>query len=985
MKKNISKFKVSWVVSTIMLVILFVANILCFSFSDAITEKLCTKKVRVGAETVESKQLCENIVEEGIVLLKNAKIPNSGKSLPLKNKKVNVFGWSATDAGFVQVGVGSGSSPIYTSKDPSKDKSVKFLEALEMSGIEYNKDIIDEYKKFNSTNRETNRGTHEVYRLYEPTRSFYKPQLIKDAQEFSDTAIIVVSRISGENTTDDQDSSKGEIPTVQDRLYTEFGLMSMDTTRTYLDLTKYEEALIEMCDQYFNNVVLVVNSSNTMHLNVKNRQSVDSVISVGITGERGAVAIPKVLWGEVNPSGKLASTHIYEPTTEASFVNHTKKDFQIQYLEDIYIGYKWFETADSEGFWGTEFAQNMWGVNEYNDVVEYPFGYGLSYTKFNWQVKNLSIPNGSTLNKNSKIKFDVTVKNVGSVAGKDVVQIYLEAPYKNGGIEKSSSKLVAFFKTPTLPADGKTTYTETVEIDLYELASYDAYDKNNNGFSGYEIEQIEGMQYKIKVMTDAHNLKDCKNNVISYNVVGGGIKFETDPITNNKVENRFTGANAYAGVPIDGSTVGAETKYLTRSNFLNSFPISRAKTPNNEKEIQKGFNYINGSFNQTEMPITDVESNLRLFTKADGSYATKTELKGNSGLIANEELFKELSNYNSEMWEPFINQMSIKELKLLIENGGFKTEVIESIGKPQAQDRDGGAGLNEVIMGIGNGREEWTVFPSQSVLACTWNKELSYQLGECVAKEANQTAINGWYAPTVNLYRSAYNARNYEAFSEDPLLSGKLAAEVIIGAKNNGMYCYLKHFVLSELGVNPYMVKTWCTEQNLRENYMRPFEIAVKEGGANAIMSSFNCVGATWSGASYPCLTQILRNEWGFKGSVITDYNKMITVLKCKNGVRAGNDIWLNPRDTNDYPLSAKNPTDIYCAKIAAKHILYTYVSTYVHAKEYNPEFKFKFMPQSYPWWKPALVATDAVAVISCLLWVSIPLIKNKRKQKNRA
>ena len=970
---------------TVILLILTIGNVLCLAFKDNITKVLNKQKKSAGINA-ESVEVCKTIEEEGVVLLKNDYISSNKKSLPLSedNKKVNIFGWGATDAGFVQTGIGSSASLIYESTNTGKDRNVTLLEAFENAGYEYNKEIINAYKNFRSVKRETNRGTLEAYRLYEPTTAFYSTQMINNAKNFSNTAIVVISRISGENTTHDQNSSLGEIPTVQDRLYTEFGLMEADISRTYLELTKYEENLINLCSANFSNVILVINSTNTMHLNILNTNTVDSAISIGVTGECGASVVPDILWGKTNPSGKLTSTHVYDPTTDPSYVNHTKQDLQIQYLEDIYIGYKWYETADAEGFWNSDYAKNKWGiVNGYDDVVQYPFGYGLSYTQFEWKVDNLSIANGGMLNKNRKIEFDVTVKNTGEVAGKDVVQIYLQAPYRYNGIEKSASKLIAFFKTPELEPNEK--YKHKISIDLYDLASYDAYDKNNNGFSGYEIENIPGEYYQIKVMTDAHTLKNCQNNIIRYNVVSDGIKFENDPTTESKVENRLTGNNAYANCPIDGSTVGAETKYLSRSNFQDTFPTSHAKTPTNLALIYQAYNYVNQLYNQTEMPKTDIERNLRLFIKKGGGYATKQDLEVDSNLVANDELMFKLADYdNTELWNKLINQMTISELKALVEDCGFSTPAIESIGKPKALEKDGTQGLNNVIFGDNKAQEEWTVFPSQSVVGCTWNDDLSYLIGCAVGKEANKTANNGWNAPSVNLYRSAYNGRNFENYSEDTFLSGKMAAQVIIGAKENGVYCYLKHFVVAELGVNPYLVKTWLTEQNLRENYLKPFEIAVKQGEANAIMSSFNCVGATWAGSNYALLTQILRNEWGFKGTVLTDYNKIGYTFKCSTCVRAGNDALFDPRGNNTYPLSALDPTDIYCAKMAAKNIIYTYVSTYVYAKQHDPNFSYKFIGKLTQWWVLVLISINTLIIVTCstyiVLTISVPKILKKIK-----
>ncbi len=976
MKKLTIKSIISLIAIGLICAILIAGNIICYTFNEVITGFLCGGGSTLGTGALaESDELCREIEKEGIVLLKNGNVSAGKKSLPLSAdlKKVNVFGWGATDAGFVTIGVGSGSSPIY------KEHEVTFLGGLKEAGIEYNTEIINAYEDFykgdldsnGNYRREWDRNTAEVYRLYEPSKSWYTRTMMANAQSFSDTALIMISRISGENTS-------GEVPTTQNRLYTENGKQATDSTRTYLDLTKYEEDLIDLCYENFSNIVLIVNSSNTMHLGDA-VDKVNSVISVGVAGQSGGAAIPQVLWGKdkdgnaVNPSGRLASTHTYEPTTDAAYANHDKASNQIQYLEDIYVGYKWYETADAEGFWDSEFAKNKWGITKgYEDVVQYPFGYGLSYTEFEWEVKNLAISNGATLSKDSKITFDVSVKNVGTMPGKDVIEVYANLPYKKGGIEKSASKLVAFFKTPELPADNKTWYTETVTVDLYELASYDCYDKNDNKFFGYEMEYVEGKDYQIKIMTDAHTLKDCATNVINYKVPTSGIKFETDPVTGVKVENRLTGDTAYAGVPIDGSTVGAETKYLTRNDFAGTFPVSHAKTPSNSTLINQAAAYLNPVYNQDTMPVTGVENNLRLFKNKDGSNPTSSQLGGKE-IEINEELAADLADYDSTTWEAFINQMTPTELDTLTD-GKFETKAIVSIGKVKILDRDGPAGINEVILGHFNGKENWTAFPGEVVIACTWNVELAYQLGLSVGKEGQNTSISGWYAPTANLYRSAYNGRNYESYSEDGFLSGKFASKQILGAKTSGMYCYMKHFVLSELGVNPLLVKTWITEQNLRENYLKPFEIAVKEGEANAIMSSFNSVGGVWAGANYATLTQILRNEWGFKGSVITDYVK--TGMTGKLGIRAGNDLWLGTSG-----LSTSDPTEMYCAKMAAKNILYTYVSTYQFAKNNDPEFTVKLADAVYPWWIPLLIGIDVVAVLGCGVWAFFVLFFKKKSK----
>lgn len=963
---------------------IIVGNALCFKYDGVITTVLCGTGVNFEGEEIEKAQalgdeLCREIGRDSFVLLKNDNISENKKSLPLDGdlKKVNVFGWSATDAGFLLKGVGSGSSTI------NPEKEVTLLDGLEDYGIEYNTQLIDEYKTI-STYRGISRG--DIFNLTEPTRDFYTEDMLTQAEGFSDTALIVLSRNAGENV--------GEIPTTQS-LKTEKG-SETDSTRTYLNTSKYEEDLITMCSERFENVILLVNTTNSMHLNCLDDDRIDAALYVGITGQSAAGSIPEVLWGSyknadgedvlLSPSGKVANTYTFDPKTDSTFVNKEQAGKHIQYVEDIYYGYKWYETADAEGFWND--VDNQYGKG-YDGVVQYPFGHGLSYTEFEWEITNLSIPNNSNISKYSDIEVEVDVTNVGGYPGKDVVQLYVTPPYYEGGIEKAHVNLMAFAKTAVLQP-GQTQKLK-LSFNAYDMASYDCYDKNGNGNARWELE--EGT-YEIKLMTNAHNLKECKeslvteeNNVVKYHVPTGGIKYNMDPKTKQIVKNRMTGETAYSGVPIDGSTVGAETSYLSRSNDFANFPTKQAPTPTSNL-VNQAATYFNSIYDDATMPTTGQEANLRLILREDGSFATLADLNGETDakLVLNEELMKDLANFNSPTWEAFLNQMSVEELCKIVEQGGFGTIAIESIGKIKALDTDGPAGFNSNVLSLdGNAKSQWTAYPSETLIACSWNAELAYRMGLSMGFEGSKTNVSGWYAPGVNLHRTAYNSRNFEYYSEDAVISGKLAAEVIRGAKTNGLYCYLKHFVLSEPGQNPSGYNTWITEQNLRENYLKAFEIPVKEGEANAIMSAFNRVGANWAGASYPCLTQILRTEWGFRGSVLTDYSSGGGVggMNPKQGVRAGNDIWLNPNSVNSAPLDRNNPVDVFCARKAAKNVIFTYVDTYNYAlthdagedDRYAVEVGVKTATTVFAWWKPVLYVADGIAASFLFLVIAAMVV----------
>ena len=990
MKKGIRIL--AYVLTGVLTAAFIVGDIIAYQNHGIITMALGGNQTNFEGEGVDhatelGDQLCRDIEEEGVVLLKNGQLSDGTYSLPLGEdvKKVNVFGWGATQ--FLQKGVGSGSSSI------NPERSVNFLEGLEQFGISYNKNIVSEYTRF-STADILKKNTPDDYKLYLPTLSWHQ-RLIDEAKTYSDTALLVLHRVGGENI--------GEIPLTQ-TMVTEV-TTETDSSRTYLETTKHEDDLIDLLAKNFKNVVLVLNTTNSMHLPCLVGDKIKSAVYVGITGQSGAASIPHVLWGYkntkngkelVSPSGKLTDLYSYQANTSASFANYIHKSNHIQYLEDIYYGYRWYETADAEGYW--DGISNSYGKG-YDGVVQFPFGYGLSYTEFKWSNMVTTLSTGTDITKDSVVTVKTTVENIGNYPGKDVVELYVSPSYKKGGIEKPSIHLVDFAKTDVL-APGESQEVE-LSFSLYDIASYDCYDKNENGFAGYELDYGKDGKYTVKLMSDSHHAKTMNGgNEYVIQVPAEGFKYENDVKTGVAIENRMTGANAYAGVPIDGSTVGAETKYLTRADFASSFPSAHAKTPTSEGGPNQGPNYTCDAFATTVLQNTDpVDSGLRLVTLENGSFASTAELSGKTDAVlkANESLIAELSDYDNAKWETLLNQMSIGDLCDLIENGGFHTYPIESIGKIRAFDTDGPAGFNLNTVSLNEGdASKWTAYPSETLIGCTWNKELAEKMGLCMGLEAQATTVQGWYAPGVNLHRTPYTARNYEYYSEDPLLSGVFAAKVIIGAKTNGLYCYLKHFVLSEPGPNPRKLNTWCTEQNLRENYLKPFEIAVKEGGANAMMSAFNRVGSVWAGASYPCLTQILRNEWGFRGSIITDYAMADSIdkgnMNPEQGVKAGNDLWLNPNDgTIAIPLNRNDPTTVNAARTAVKNIVFTFVDTYYYATNNEPVYQgysasisVKTAATANPWWIPTLIAVEATLGGGTLVFFGFALFGSIKAFRSR-
>lgn len=969
MKRGILRKAICFIVMGIVIAALVVGNVFAYIYNQPITSVLVGTGDNFSKDNAELQavlekgdELCREMGRESTVLLKN-----ENNALPLdmdndRERKVNLFGTGAYDSAFMMKGVGSGSSTI------SPEKQVTLIDALEENGFSYNANLAEVYESFDFS-----RGSKKenAYALSEPDIEDVRARL-DYAKQMSDVAIVVFSRNGGENI--------GEIPKSVG-----------DTGRTYLEYTPDEQVLLDMVKVNFEKVIVLLNTANTMHAGFLRDEGVDAALYIGLTGQSGAAAVAEILSGKVNPSGRVTDTYVYSPDYDPAYQNVCNAEQytgngHLQYSEDIYIGYKWYETADAEGFF--DGVENEYGKG-YDAVVQYPFGYGLSYTQFSWSLKSISIADGANLAADSQIKIEVDVTNTGKAAGKDVVQLYATPPYEKGGLEKAQVNLVDFAKTDIIQPNG----TATVELSClaYDLASYDTSLSVNGAYGGYVLESGE---YFLGIMKNAHDCFEIGN--ITYRVEND-IYFDL-----GKVQNRFTGGQAYMGVPIDGSNVGVTQQYLSRADFAATFPEETAPAPTDRTKIDETAKKFNDACDTDEMPAHDQDNGLSfswLRVEVDGEAEDDAEryeyfrptadqlngreaLADNQKIVFDQELMRELADYDSPEWERLIAQMSLSEMKSLVEYGGFHTEAVQSVGKPRFADYDGPAGFNaNSLTGNWSGqtdKETWTAYPSEATIGCSWNEELMYRMGESMGEQARVTSLSGWYAPGVNLHRSAYTARNYEYYSEDGVLSGKLAANVIGGAKSKGLYCYLKHFAVSEMGPNPLKVNTWLTEQNLRENYLRPFEIAVKEGGSNAIMTAFNRVGCIWAGANYALNVQILREEWGFKGMLITDYCSNpsdIGGMSVRQGIRSGNDLWLNA--STQGALSVDDPTDMACAARACKNILYAIVDTW-NSSPFDPVIKSAV----YGWWIPVLITFDVLIVLGFAFWTVMLLRPERCKKK---
>lgn len=871
--------------------------------------------------------VCKDIADGGIVLLKN-----KDNALPLSSlDKVNVFGWGGSDGGFILSGAGSGSS-----EERGSGVKTTLLGAFSSRGIQTNPDLNQAYKNYSEArdNGDYWNAAYPFFNLIEPSYSSIEP-LMDSALEYSSNAIVVISRLGGEGQ---------DLPHTQKKL-----TQKEDTSKTYLQLSTEEEDLLDgVTSAGFTNVIVLLNTCNTMELGFLKDDSIDAAMLVSAPGQSGALSIVDALKGDINPSGRLSDTYPYDLTTDASYANcpncretnsakggirnYTNGGQYIDYQEGIYVGYKWYETADEEGYFDS--IDNQYGKG-YQGVVEYPFGSGLSYSSFDWKVESISPEAGSIINPDTTITMKVSVTNTSMVGGKDVVSIYYSAPYTKGGIEKASVNLADFDKTQTLEKNNgdKSSQLMTLSFKASDMKSYDSDDVNKNDFKGYEMEEGD---YVISLRKDAHTLAGIKNDTVTYHL-GQTYKLDKDETTGAAVKNRFTGDDAEGEVSIDGSDSNADITYLTRKDFKSSFPVratsSRAKS-NSIKALGDHW-------------LTDKNDTDETYTQNDKS--TDYKLYTDSSTLNKDLILKLGSDYNASEYESMLNQMSVSELNSLIEGAGYRTYQVDSIGKPEIQDLDGPSGLNDTNMSADT-KAKWTSFPVETLLAQTWSKRTAYVYGLAVGNEASQTSVGGWYAPACNIHRNAFDGRNFEYYSEDPYLSGMMCSKTVQGATNNGLYCYVKHFAVNETENGRSGLYTWLTEQTLRETYLKPFEIAVKKGGANAIMSSFNRLGATWTGGSYALLTEILRNEWGFNGSIVTDYSSGGDYMNVDQGLRAGNSIWLNGLRavTCKGHDDKTSPTAIKCARNSAHDVIYTYCNTiyrqnlYLNDSESTDESEFK-------------------------------------------
>ncbi len=895
-----------------LLAVVICVNMICFG-PMATLIGLATGSGTISNETnEEAAGVAEEIMEDGIVLLKNESL------LPLnETKKLNIFGWESINPAYGGAGSG-GINDLYD--------IVSLNQGLENAGFSINQELVDFYNNYGADNPEMS-IQKQSWTLPEPPVDTYSDKLIKNAKEYSDVAVVVLSRKAGEGHNDiPMDVSKAAYDNNSDE-YDDF-----PEGEHYLQLSQTERDMVDMVCSNFNNVIVIYNGANQFELGFADEYpQIKSVVWCPGTGNVGFNALGKVFSGEVNPSGKTPDTFVYDMTTAPWWNNAEKTEYTnladmavegmnagtaqvyapafTNYVEDIYVGYKYYETAAQEG------------AIDYDKTVQYPFGYGLSYTEFEQKMGELE-------EKDGQISVDVEVTNTGDEAGKDVVEVYYNPPYTNGGIEKSSANLIEFEKTNLLQPGESQTVTVTFSIE--DMASYD-----ENNAKAYVLEKGD---YVISINSDSHTVLDQKTYTADDDVV-------------YKEENKRASDDTAATNVFEDAK--GDVTYLSRADhFANYEEATKAPASAELGEPYVSEYHLNKNFDKTtylndkdKMPTTGADNGLTLADMRD-------------------------ADYDDPRWEKLLDQLTVDEMSNMIAMAGYQTAAMDSVGKVGTLDFDGPAAINNNFTGVGS-----IGFPIEVVIASTWNKNLAQTWGECMGKISQEMGAEGWYAPGMNTHRTAFGARNYEYFSEDGVLSGNMGAKAVEGARKYGVYSYIKHFAMYE--GNAKMVSVWSNEQAIREIYLKPFEISVKQGGANAVMVSWSFLGDKWTGESSNLMKTVLRDEWGFRGMALTDFfrNNGHGFMNADAALANGVDAMLSTFNGEENNVAnPEHPTSVLQMRNACKNVMYTVVSSWA----YDGKHKETSMEN----WKKAAIGIDVVIVLF-MAGMEVLVIRGYKKRKN--
>lgn len=912
-------------------------------YSDEVTSVYPTQKATNKAEAFANAQEVNlKLAEEGFVLLKN-----ENATLPLnKGARISVFSKNSVNLSYG----GSGSGGF----DTSNNKNL--YESLNDAGFVINPTLKNFYESSQSgpvrtaNSSDLDNGDNQKIATAETPQSKYTDAVKNSYADYSDAALVVITRIGGEGF---------DLPRYQGDSE---GAVSPDSH--YLELDQNEiDLLTAVTDGTFKRVVVVFNTPSSFEATFLKDSAyaafadkIDAAVWIGFTGSNGITALGEILNGDVNPSGRLVDTWAADFTKNPSFVNFgmgclpdttDKYDggmyYSVDYEEGIYVGYRYYETRGETD-----------GEDWYNANVVYPFGYGLSYTTFDWTVGDAS---ASEIELGTTITVPVTVKNTGSVAGKDVVQLYASAPYTLGGIEKAHKVLVGFAKTKLLqPGESETV---TVSFDPYSAASYDYRDANSNGFSGYELEAGE---YTLYVSRNAHESEKA----IALNLAAD-VQIGTDPTTDSEVVNRYTDSEDFLDSDWQLDAM------LSRADWEGTWPTPQtaqqhAGTDRLYEEIRSEEHNNPTDFDSEEYPWFGEEPTLTLRDLLPSAEA---------------EGYEPVVSYDDERWEELMMGCDEEEMIALINNGAYHTLAMESVGLPATIHGDGPSGFTcfmskEQVNGT-------CQYVSEPVMASTWNINLMNELGEAIGEEgtigdkATGQPYSSIYAPGVNIHRSPFGGRCSEYFSEDPFISGMMGAAEVQGIQSRGVLPTVKHFVANEQETHRSIGGdlSWLSEQALREIYLKPFEYTVKLGETRGIMTSFNRIGTRWTGGDYRLLTEILRNEWGFNGLVICDFNTIPQYMIPRMMFYAGGSLDLATQQSAMWTdCDTSDAGDAIVLMRAVKDVMYALVNSNAMNAEvigYNP-----------PIWQEYLHWINIGAFTLVGVWLVLAIVRTVRCNKRQ-
>lgn len=872
----------------------------------------------LAAVRAASADMTQKIEQEGIILLEN-----KNATLPLQSGiNVNLFGAGSRDTVYGGSGSGSGDS----------SNNVTMEQGLTNAGFSVNPELVSFYND-HYVSRSGVGFTGNNFDINEPAVSEYSAELLSNAKAYSDIAIFVVSRLGGEGADlpmDMDPTLTTEI--VASGLLVQQNVKGGDAGKHYLELQSVELQVLEMLKENFGTVIVLLNSTNTMELGFLEDDGIDAALWIGCLGSTGANAVGEVLNGSVNPSGRTTDTFAYAVESAPSYYSLGDYDYTnaqyvntspigngsdpdayhyVDYIEGIYVGYRYYETAAEDGF------------IDYDETVQYPFGYGLSYTDFEQNISDFSF-DGNT------ISLSVKVTNTGTAAGKEVVEVYYSAPYTVGGIEKSSVVLAGFAKTELLePGQSETV---TIAFAAEDMASYDYTGIKANG-GAYVLEAGE---YTISLRSDSHTVLESRT-----------LTIEQDRIYNDENDGARSSDLIAAVNQFDYASFGENTNYLSRADWAGTFPKERAASSREASASTLE------AFYNTSTGLIDTDQDI--ITQDHG--LTLEDMKGLA--------------YDDPKWDDLLEQVPVSEMVNLVSNGGWTTQSVPSVGKLTYTEVDGPNGINNIMAGSTGNQ-----FCAQSVLACSWNTDLAYSMGETFAKEALAMKVSGLYAPAMNIHRSPFSGRNYEYYSEDGLHSGKMAAGVVKGIQSQGVTTYCKHFAVNDQESNRDSggLTTWVNEQAMREVYMKSFEIAVKEGGTRGIMSSFNRIGAINAAENPQLLTTVLRGEWGFEGTVLTDCIMQLSYIDIDRAIAAGNDLMLAL-------MNFQSPTAATTDSAAGRQALRSATHNILYTAANSAGQSVSSVPVPY-WLYLSVGAVDLVLVALCVFYF-VRRHKNLKKWKS--